>query len=184
LYAITDLDAVLAWPGSFPLAAVYSQATGNKAGTFGLLFIVFLSIMICVVGTFLTVGRIWWALGRDNAIPFANTFGRVNETLSCPVEATIFCAILCSAFGAIALGSKTAFNDLVGSFIVLTSLSYLLAILPHLLTGRKNVPEGPFWMGKWGFAINAISCVAIIFFDIFYCFRKFDQTVVSCFGLC
>ena len=44
--------------GSFPLAAVYAQATGNKGGTFGLLLIVFFSIMICVVGTFLTVRSI------------------------------------------------------------------------------------------------------------------------------
>lgn len=55
LYAITDLDAVLSSSGSFPLAAVYAQATGNKGGTFGLLLIIFFSIMICVVGTFLTV---------------------------------------------------------------------------------------------------------------------------------
>ena len=34
---------------------MYSQATGNKGATFGLLLIVFLSIMICVLGTFLTV---------------------------------------------------------------------------------------------------------------------------------
>ena len=55
LYAINDLDAVTTSNGSFPLAAVYAQATGNKGGTFGLLLIVFFSIMICVVGTFLTV---------------------------------------------------------------------------------------------------------------------------------
>jgi len=172
LYAISDLDAVLNSSGSFPLAAVYSQATGNKAGTFGLLLILFLSIMICVVGTFLTVGRIWWALGRDNAIPFPHIFGRVNERLSCPVEATLFCAVLCTGFGAIALGSATAFTDLVGSFIILTTVSYLLAILPHLLTGRKNVPQGPFWMGKMGYVVNALACILIVFFDIFFCFRK------------
>ena len=173
LYAITDLDAVLTSNGSFPLAAVYSQATGNKAGTFGLLMIVFLSIMICVLGTFLTVSRIWWALARDNAVPFSGLFSKVDERLSCPVPATILAAVLCTAFGAIALGSKTAFSDLVGSFIILTTVSYLLAIGPHLLTGRKNVPHGPFWMGKYGWAVNAISCILIIFFDIMFCFRKF-----------
>lgn len=179
LYAITDLDAVLGASGSFPLAAVYAQATGSKGGTFGLLFIVFLSIMICVVGTFLTVSRILWALARDNAVPFAGTFANVNERLSCPIPATIFCAFLCSAFGAIMLGSKTAFSDLVGSFIILTTASYFLAIFPHLITGRKNVPQGPFWMGKFGFFVNAMSCVLIVFFDIMFCFRK-----SSCFSGC
>ena len=55
LYAITDLDAVVNSNGSFPLAEVYAQATGSKGGTFGLLLIIFLSLLICVIGTFLTV---------------------------------------------------------------------------------------------------------------------------------
>jgi hypothetical protein len=55
MFAITDLEAVLTSNGSFPLAAVYAQATGNKGGTFGLLLIVFVSIMICSIGTYITV---------------------------------------------------------------------------------------------------------------------------------
>ncbi|MCJ1475812.1 hypothetical protein MMC13_004476 [Lambiella insularis] len=169
-YGISDLDAVLSSNGSFPLAEVYAQATGSAAGTFGLLLIIFLSIMICVIGTFLTVGRIWWALARDNATPFASFFSQVNERLSCPIPSTVLCAILCSAFGAIQLGSKTAFTDLVGSFIILTTVSYALAIGPHLLTGRKNVPRGPFWMGSLGFFVNGVAVVLIVFFNIMFCF--------------
>ena len=171
LYGITDLTAVVSSNGSFPLAVVYSQATGSRGATFGLLLILFLSVMICVLGTFLTVGRIWWALARDNATPFSHLFSQVNETLSCPVPATVLCAILCTAFGAIQLGSKTAFTDLVGSFIILTTVSYALAIGPHLFTGRKNVPIGSFWMGKAGFAINTIALILIIFFNIMFMFR-------------
>lgn len=170
MYGISDLDAVTTSAGAFPLATVYSQATNSNGATFGLLFIVFCSIMICAIGTLLMVGRLFWALSRDNATPFAKTFGRVNKKLSCPVESTILCAVLCTGFGALQLGSKTAFTDLVGSFIILTSMSYFLAFFPHLLTGRKNVPPGWFWMGKAGFFVNGISCVLIIFFNIMFCF--------------
>lgn len=121
-YGINDLSAVTSSNGSFPLAVVYHQATGNAGGTFGLLLILFLSIMICTLGTVLMVGRLWWALARDNATPFAGFFSQVNERLSCPIPATILCAILCTGFGAIQLGSKTAFVDLVGSFIILTTM--------------------------------------------------------------
>jgi len=180
LYSINDLDAVLSSNGAFPLAAVYAQATnGNNGATFGLLFIIFCSIMICVVGTFLTVGRIWWALARDNAVPLSGMFSQVNEKLSCPIPATIFCAILSSGFGAIQLGSKTAFTDLVGSFIILTTVSYALAIGPHVLTGRRHVPHGPFWMGKAGFFVNITAVVLIIFFDIMFCFPYSFPTTVS-----
>ena len=164
---------MLSYSGSFPLAEVYAQATNNShAGTFGLLLIVFLSVLICVVGTFLTVSRILWSLARDNAVPLPRTLGRVNETLSCPVPATVVSAVLCSGLGAISLGSKTAFTDLVGSFIILTGTSYLLAILPHLLTGRKSIRPGPFWMGKAGYVVNALACLLIVFFNIMFCFRE------------
>jgi len=170
LYAISDFDAVLSSSGAFPLAEVYAQATGSAGGTFGLLLIIFFSVMICTVGTLLTVSRILWALARDNAVPFSSTFSQVNERLSCPVPATLFAAIGCSAFGAIQVGSKTAFTDLVGSFIILTTTSYGLAIGPHLFTGRTNVPRGPFWMGKAGFFINGVTLVLIVFFNIMFCF--------------
>lgn len=159
--------------GSFPLAAIYAQATGTKGGTFCLLFIVLLSLLICLVGTLLTCGRIWWTLARDHATPLPYLFASVNEDLSCPIYATLFCTIFSLGLGAIPLGSKTAFQDLAGSFIILTSTSYALAIAPNLLTGRKNVPKGPFHLGSAGFAINAAAVLLIIFFNIMYCFRKY-----------
>lgn len=128
--------------------------------------------MVCVVGTYLTVSRIWWTLARDNATPFSGLFSSVNGDLSCPIPATLFCAILVTALGAIPLGSKTAFSDLVGSFVVLTTTSYALAIVPHLFTGRKNTHRGPFWMGSAGYLVNGLAVVLILFFNIMFCFRK------------
>lgn len=168
-YGINDLDAVIGSTGSFPLGEIYAQATGSRGATFGLLLIVFLSIMICAVGTVLMLGRLWWVLARDNATPFSGYFSKVNERLSCPVEATVFCSILTTGFGAIQLGSKTAFTDLVGSFIILTSTSYFLAFFPHLLSKRANVPKGPFWMGNFGYVVNGVACVLIIFFNVMFC---------------
>ncbi|KAJ7730277.1 choline transport protein [Mycena olivaceomarginata] len=169
MFSITDLDAVLTSNGSFPLAVVYAQATGNKAGTFGLLLIVFLSVMICCIGGFITTGRIYWALARDNVTPFSSFFSQVSARLSCPVPATLFCAILTTAFGAVQLGSKTALSDLGGSFVILSTTSYAMAILPHLLSGRKNVPQGPFWMGRAGFFVNTISVLLIVFTNVMFC---------------
>jgi len=169
MFAITDLDAVLTSNGSFPLAAVYAQAAGNKGGTFGLLFIVFVSIMICSIGVYITAGRIYWALARDNATPFSTFFSKASARLSCPVPATLFCAVLTTAFGAIQLGSKTALADLGGSFVILTTTSYAMAILPHLLSGRKNVPQGPFWMGRAGVFVNTISVLLIVFTNVMFC---------------
>jgi hypothetical protein len=54
-YAITDLSALLSGVDSYPLAMIYSQATGSTGGTFGLLFIIFCSSILCCIGTTLTV---------------------------------------------------------------------------------------------------------------------------------
>jgi amino acid transporter len=169
-YGVNDLSAVQNSNGSFPLAEAFAQATGSRGATFGLLFIVFLALVPCLIGTFLTVGRTWWALARDNATPFSGFFSHVNERLSCPIEATLLTGILTIGLCAITLGSKTAFNDLAGSFVVLSSVSYAVTILPHMLTRRKYMPLGPFNLGRFGYLINGLAVFFIIFFDIFYCF--------------
>ena len=169
-YGVNDLAAVQSSNGSFPLAQAYAQATGSTGATFGLLFIIFLSLIPCLIGTFLTVGRTWWALARDNATPFSGFFSRVNTRLSCPIEATLLTGILTIGLGAITLGSKSAFSDLAGSFVVLSSMSYALTILPNIITRRKYMPVGPFHLGKFGYLVNGLAVFFIIFFDIFFCF--------------
>lgn len=179
-YSISDLDAIMNSSGSFPLAALYAQATGSQAATCGLLLIILMALMVALVGTILSVSRIFFALARDGATPFPSFFSKVDEKLSCPVPSTVLTGVLVIGFGAISLGSKTAFSGLVGSFIILTTASYFLAIFPHILTGRKNVTPGPFWMGKYGYAVNVISVVSIVFFDIMFCFRKSSyQPIIS-----
>ncbi|KIK69263.1 hypothetical protein GYMLUDRAFT_67920 [Collybiopsis luxurians FD-317 M1] len=178
MFAIHDLDAVLNTGTSFPLAEIYHQSTENTAATFVLLLLIILAQVGCLLGTYIVVGRCWWALARDNATPFAGFFSEVAIELSCPVNSTLLCFILTLGFGAIQLGSSTAFNDLVGSFVILTTTSYLLAILPHLLSrlsrGGPNIPEGPFWMGPvLGPTINALAVSFIVVTNIMYCFPYF-----------
>jgi choline transport protein len=117
----------------------------------------------------------------------------VNENLSCPVYATLLVcklnldlglplpqpplirppkAIFATGLGAIPLGSSTAFLDLTGSFVILSTVSYAIPFACNLITRRKYMPPGPFWMGKAGFFVNAAAVLLITFFNIFYCFRK------------
>lgn len=75
--------------------------------------------------------------------------------------------------GAIPLGSSTAFLDLTGSFIILTTVSYAIPFAGNVLTKRQNFPQGPFHLGKWGNSVNITAVVLITFFNIFYCFREY-----------
>lgn len=52
LYAINDYDAL--YNSSFPIAEIYRQATGNTAGTIGLLTLLLLPTIICDVSVFVS----------------------------------------------------------------------------------------------------------------------------------
>ena len=83
----------------------------------------------------------------------------------------MLCGVICTILGCIYVGSATAFSAFVGSFVILSTLSYLAAILPHLLSKRVNVAPGWFWMkGYIGFIVNAISCLYIMAFVVIFCF--------------
>jgi choline transport protein len=171
-YSIQDLDAVFENNiGFFPTAEIYRQATGSNAGAIGLIAVLFLATFPTLIGTFTTGGRMWWSLARDNATPFANYFAQVHPTLHSPVRATVGMSALVTCLGCIYIGSTTAFQALISSFIVLSSLSYFGAIFPHVLSGRGNMVPGPFYMGqKLGMAVNIVSLVYILVTVIFFCF--------------
>ncbi|KAI4286704.1 MAG: hypothetical protein L6R35_004043 [Caloplaca aegaea] len=171
-YGLNDLDTVLEQSNRyFPLAAIYRQTTGSGGGTLGLLILSFLPFFIACVGLYLTSSRTLWTLARDNATPFSGFFSQISPRYRNPANAILLCACLTTVLGIIYVGSKTAFQAFVGSFVVLTTLSYLTAILPHLLTGRANITPGWFWMkGAVGYVVNAISCLYIVVFIVIFCF--------------
>lgn len=73
--------------------------------------------------------------------------------------------------GCIYVGSSYAFNAFVGSFVIMSTLSYVAAILPHLLTRRRHVKPGPFWMkGSFGMVVHAVSSGYIIVFIVIFLF--------------
>jgi len=170
-YSISDLPSVLDSPYLFRLASIYQQATNSVGGTLGLLLCAFLPYLIGTLGSYLTVSRMFWTLARDNATPFAGFFGRVHSKHRNPFNAIVLCAVVNTLLGCIYLGSSTGFSAFVGSFVVLSCLSYPAAILPHLLSGRSTVTPGWFWMkGAVGFIVNAVACGYVIVFTVIFFF--------------
>ena len=170
-YIISDLQSILDSAYIFPLAAIYRQSTGSAGGALGLLILAFLPGLIAVIGCYLTASRMFWTLARDNATPFSAFFSHVDQKHCNPFHAIALCGIICTILGCVYVGNQTAFSAFVGSFVVLSTLSYLAAILPHLLTKRANVTPGWFWMkGPIGFIVNGVACLYIIAFNVIFCF--------------
>lgn len=174
MYAISDLDAVSA--ATYPIAEIYRQATGT-AGATALLALIMINVSLCIVGTFITTGRILWTMARDKATPFAQHLGQVDRRLDMPMVSTVATAVLLTVLGAIYVGSTTAFNAFIGSTILFWSSAYLAAVLPHLLGGRKSVVYGPFRMRGWvGYAVNGLSCAYLAVWFVIYTFPYYLPT--------
>ncbi|KAJ5091178.1 hypothetical protein NUU61_006048 [Penicillium alfredii] len=170
-YSIQDLPQVVKNVYNFPLAEIYYQATGSRGGALGLLIVAFLPTVITCAGCYITAGRTLWTLSRDHATPFSNWLGQINPTFHNPFNATLVCGGLITILACIYLGSTTAFSAFVGCFVQLSSLSYFMAIFPHLLTRRSSFVSGFFFMkGPIGFIVNALSCVYILSFVVIFCF--------------
>ncbi|KAF6813109.1 amino acid permease [Colletotrichum sojae] len=169
MYAINDYDALFNSP--YPIAEIYRQATGSPAGATALLALILICIGLTIMGLQITCGRTLWALARDGASPRAADLGHVSPRLGMPMWSTVSSAALVTVLGAVYVGSTTAFNAFVGSFILLSSSSYLAAILPNLLAGRKRVAYGPFYMRGWvGFAVNGVACAYMAVWFVIYSF--------------
>ncbi|KAI1629592.1 amino acid/polyamine transporter I [Exophiala viscosa] len=170
-YALTDLDSLFDTPYVFPLGEIYRQVTGNAAGATGLLFLVLAPSVIACLGCYLTASRIFWTLARDKATPFAGVFSKISPRLRVPAASIVLCAVICTILSCIYVGNLTAFNAFTSSFVVLSMASYLAAILPHLLSRRKKVVPGYFWMkGPIGFVVNTVACVFMLAFIVIFCF--------------
>lgn len=182
-YSVNDLDSLFSNPWPFPLAELYRQSTNSVAGSLGLLIVIHLPTFCTNVGTYITSGRMLWTLGRDNATPASAWIGRVHASQQNPFNATLACAVLNSLLGAIYVGNSTAFAAFVGSFIVMSSCSYLAFIAPNIISRRAYVIRGPFTMPSPVFyTVATLACGYMAVWIVIYCFPAavpFDATTMN-----
>lgn len=163
-----------------PLASLYHQITGTVAGATGLLFLVLVPVLLSCTGDYITASRTLWTLARDDATPFPRLLSRVSPTHKSPFNATLWCGVFSTCLAFIYLGSLTAFSAFVNCFVLLSTLSYLGAIVPFIFTRRFSQPNnpngngmlpGPFKMSPVvGYTINILACLYMIAFNVIYCF--------------
>ena len=171
MYAINDLPAIFETGGTLPLAQIYLQATSSPAGACGLLAVLAICTPFSFVGCSLTCSRTLWTMARDGATPFPGTLSRVSRRWRNPVYAQLATAVIETLLACIYLGSSTAFGAFIAAFTVLIAASYGAAIIPHLLTRRRYVRPGPFYMkGYWGELCLAFGSAYIVVWIVIFCF--------------
>ncbi|TKX18482.1 choline transport protein [Elsinoe australis] len=170
-YSINDFTAVTEAGFPNPLGEVYRQATNSRGGALGLLIVIFLPTLGTCIGGYFTAGRMLYTLARDDAVPYSNWVRQIHPRFRNPFNATVVCAVICTLLAVIQVVNTTAFTAFVGSFVVLTTASFVCALLPHMLTGRKYVVPGPFWMpNALAYPMLAVANGYILCFIVIFCF--------------
>ncbi|KAJ5898701.1 hypothetical protein N7504_008989 [Penicillium tannophilum] len=171
MFSVQNYDTLADTRTGLPLAEIFHQATSTKGGAFGLVFMVWVALGPCVIGSQLSTGRVFWAFSRDNGLPLSHIWARVNPKLGSPFNAQLCVGVIIALLGCIYLGSSTAFNSMMSSAVTINNLAYVVPILTNVLLRRRTMHRGPFSMGQFtGMTVNIIAVLWLVFAIVFFSF--------------
>ncbi|MGW1616733.1 amino acid permease [Streptomyces sp. NPDC002285] len=142
------------------LPYVISNTFGGTLGKF-LLADVALAVAACTLAIQTGAIRLFYAMGRDNALPFSRALSRVNQRTSSPIYPALISGVLAIATLLVNLGNPTLFAVLTGTSVVVVYLAYLMVTMPMLLCrlrGDFNHRQSEFFsLGRMGIPVNAAA---------------------------
>lgn len=88
MFSVQNYNSLADTQTGLPLAEIFYQATSTKGGAFGLVFMVWIALGPCVIGSQLSkssrttldsalsnsnlgTGRVFWAFSRDEGLPLS-----------------------------------------------------------------------------------------------------------------
>lgn len=106
------------------LPYIFNRVMGSPGGGLGLIFLVLAITAFCSISITVAASRATWAIARDNAIPGAKLFSRVDKRLGVPVWALVLTTVVQMLLGLINLGSTSAFTAFVSVGVQALAASY------------------------------------------------------------
>ncbi|RWA09390.1 hypothetical protein EKO27_g5710 [Xylaria grammica] len=162
LFCIGDVTAALASPTGFPIIEIFFNATKSYPATNAMVSALIISILFSGLGLLASASRLIWAFARDDGLPFPRYFSHVDKRFGIPVRAILWSELIIVILGLINLGSTTAFNALVSLALLGQYTTYVLPtifIFVRRIHPGKNIPFGPWALGKWGIPINIFTII-------------------------
>jgi len=163
LFSVQSIPSVQSTRYAIPIAQLYFDAVGKNL-TLMCLTVIVLAQFMASVTAFTASSRLFYALGRDNAMPFKRHFMALNR-FQAPyvgvwISVFVGCVISCAY-----IGSVIAFNAILSSAAIAVMLSYLQPIIIRVFWPSALSERGPFTLGRWSWAINFVS----LLFGVFIC---------------
>ncbi|KAL8754463.1 MAG: hypothetical protein Q9184_005106 [Pyrenodesmia sp. 2 TL-2023] len=157
VFVLPDQATLVALVSAQPTPVIIKSAIGSSGGTIALLIPLLVLALFCGIGCTTASSRCTWAFARDGAIPGAGWWKQVNEKLDVPLNAMMMIMVVELLLGLIYFGSSAAFNAFSGVGVICLTLSYACPIFVNMITGRQQVAEGDFYLGKLGWFCNIVS---------------------------
>ncbi|PTB70911.1 amino acid transporter [Trichoderma citrinoviride] len=166
MFVITDLQALI--ESGVPILEVYNQALNSKVAT--TIWAVYYMVMFydIVLNLFIFSGRTIWSLSRDGGVPYSDFISRLSRAN--PVRATAVMLVLQIIVGVLYVASSTAYSSFINLNLFALNITVALPQAAVLFRGRGILPERAFSLGKFGYIINAVATIFVIFFSICFCF--------------
>ncbi|KAF6530436.1 hypothetical protein HZS61_001748 [Fusarium oxysporum f. sp. conglutinans] len=166
MYVIKDVQGLIA--SGAPIMEVYNQALGSKTATMIWSVYYILVLYNVILNLLVFSSRIIWSFARDGGVPYSSYVSRLRW--SNPVRATAIMLFLQIIIGIFYIASKTAYS----SFINLTLFAFnITVVLPQtvlLFTGRDSLPKRAFSLGRYGYIVNALATIFMLFFNVVFAF--------------
>ncbi|KAK8252293.1 putative choline transporter Hnm1 [Phyllosticta capitalensis] len=180
MFSVQDYAALSDSSTGLPLAELFRQATSSTGGAFALIFLLWVALGPCMVGSQLSTSRVVWAFARDGGIPGSRWFSQVSHTWGVPFNAQLLVTAVCAALGCIYLGSSTAFNAMLGSAVTINNMAYLIPITTNILQGRRALVRGKFHMGAApGLVVNGVTVAWLVFAIVFFSFPYYQPVTAE-----
>jgi amino acid transporter len=164
MFCIVDVEALLVPVGGEPIIQLFYDSYRSLALT-TIASIIFLLLFWGATATFYTsTSRLIMSFARLKGLPFPRFFGSVNKRFKVPINALLLNYVACIAIGAIAFGSASALNAIMGSFVVCMYISYLGPFIGLILKKERFENRKIFFsLGNFGLPINIICIFWFIF---------------------
>ncbi|KAK0730983.1 amino acid permease 2 [Lasiosphaeris hirsuta] len=153
-------------PSGQPVAQLFFNAMGRGPAIFFTLCGFFVMNLVAIPGI-QSGSRTIFALARDDLLPFSNVWRRISKRSQTPIAAVWIYAALEIAVNLLGLASDTAISAVFNVCTVALNLSYVIPIVCKMMYGRFE--RGPWHLGRWSTAVNAVAVVwngfmTVIFF--------------------
>ncbi|KAL7624156.1 hypothetical protein AAE478_005713 [Parahypoxylon ruwenzoriense] len=163
---LPDLAEILGAPVGQALPYIFGRVMGSPGGGLALTLLVLIITLFCSISITVAASRCTWAFARDNAIPLARVWSKIDERHGTPIWALALTTFIEMLLGLINLGSSSAFLAFVSVGVISLAVSYGIPITISLLHSRKEVNSARWTMGRYIGPVVNLLAVAWISFEV------------------